>query len=61
MNDSPSPLWEPQDELLADIAIRVQLNRTDYGKAEDRYEAVRTYIERDGSRLMDKVARFSVL
>ena len=58
MNDPPSPLWEPQDELLADIAIRVQLNRTDYGKAENRYEAVRTYIERDGSRLRDKVARF---
>ena len=32
-----SPLSEPVDLLLADVAIRVQLTNTDYSKAVERY------------------------
>src|SRR5688572_5596383 len=32
-----SPLAEPLDALLADIAIRVQLSETNYRKAVERY------------------------
>lgn len=58
MTDYPSPFREPQDELLAEVAVRVQLRRTDYGEAERRYEDVRVHIERDGSPLKDRVVRF---
>jgi hypothetical protein len=42
---------EPLDALLADIAIRVQLSATDYGKAESRYETISDYLDREGSVL----------
>ena len=48
----------PIDLLLADVAIRVQLSRTDYDKAVRRYETVSEWIERDGSPLVDLVALF---
>ena len=51
-------LTDPVDVLLADVAIRVQLSRTDYGKAVERYEAVNAWIERDGSLLKDRVELF---
>ena len=41
------PLTEPVDLLLADVAIRVQLSRTDYGKAVERYETINEWIERE--------------
>ena len=52
------PLTEPVDLLLADVAIRVQLSRTDYGKAVERYQAINAWIERDDSRLKDRVQLF---
>lgn len=58
MTDYRSPFREPQDELLAEVATRVQLRGTDYGEAERRYEEVRSHIERDGSPLKDRVVRF---
>ena len=43
------------DTLLADVAIRVQLNRSDHEKAVKRYETIRNWIDRDGSPLKDRV------
>jgi hypothetical protein len=51
----PQPLDTPVDVLLADIAIRIQLSRTDYGKAVQRYQAVSDWIERPNSPLCDRV------
>lgn len=39
------------DILLADIAIRLQLSQTAHAKAVARYEAIRKWIEREGSPL----------
>ena len=55
---SPKELTEPVDLLLADIAIRVHLSRTDYGKAVNRYETINKWIERDGSPLKNRVQLF---
>ncbi len=52
---SPQPLDTPVDVLLADIAIRIQLSHTDYGKAVQRYQAVSDWIERPKSPLRDRV------
>lgn len=49
---------DPADALLADVAIRVQLSRTDYSKAVSWYEAINNCIERDGSPLKDRVELF---
>lgn len=46
---------EPIDALLADVAIRVQLSATDYGKAESRYRTISEYLDRDGSSLQGLV------
>ena len=43
------------DTLLTDVAIRIQLNRSDYDKAVDRYKAIQNWIDRDGSPLKDRV------
>ncbi len=48
-------LTDPTDALLADMAIRVQLSRTDYNKAVSRYRTINDWIERDGSPLKDRV------
>ena len=48
----------PLDLLLADVAIRIQLSRTDYDKAVRRYETISEWIERDGSPLVDLVTLF---
>jgi hypothetical protein len=52
------PLSEPIDALLADIAIRIQLNATNYGLAVTRYEAINEWIERKGSPLEGLVKLF---
>ena len=52
------PLTDPVDLLLADVAIRVQLSRTDFSKAIGRYETINAWIERDGSPLKDRVVLF---
>ena len=54
----PPQLTETPDILLADVAIRVQLSRTDYNKAVDRYQTINDWIERDGSPLKDRVQLF---
>lgn len=54
----PSPLADPADALLADVAIRVQLSRTNYDQAVGRYRAINEWIERDGSPLKDRVELF---
>ena len=54
----PSQLTETTDILLADVAIHVQLSRTDYNKAVDRYQTINDWIERDGSPLKDLVQLF---
>jgi hypothetical protein len=55
---SVDPFLNPLDAILAEIAINLQLPPGLHAKAVKRYEAVRTYIERDGSPLHDKVAAF---
>ena len=52
---SRPPLSEPVDLLLADVAIRIQLNRTDYAKAEQRYHTLGDHIDRKGSPLEGQV------
>ena len=54
----PSQLTETTDILLADVAIRVQLSRTDYNKAVDRYQTINDWLERDGSPLKDLIQLF---
>lgn len=49
------PLSEPVDVLLADVAIRIQLSRSDYRKAEQRYETLGDWIDREGSPLEGRV------
>jgi hypothetical protein len=49
------PLSEPVDLLLDDIAIRVQLSRTNYNLAVSRYQAINDWLERDGSLLRGRV------
>lgn len=46
-----TPLSEPVDELLADIAIRIQLSATDYRKAEERYKTLSDWIDRQDNPL----------
>ncbi len=52
------PLTDPADILLADVAIRIQLSKTDYNKATQRYQTINAWIERDGSPLKDRVELF---
>ncbi len=49
------PLSEPVDVLLADVAIRIQLSRTDYRKAEERYKTLGNWIDRRDSPLEGRV------
>jgi Second Messenger Oligonucleotide or Dinucleotide Synthetase domain len=46
-----SGLPEVVDTLLADIAIRIQLTRTDHDKAVDRFDVMRDWIDRPASPL----------
>jgi hypothetical protein len=48
-NPPKSALPEVVDTLLADIAIRIQLTKTDHDKAVDRFEVMRDWIDRPGS------------
>ena len=54
----PTPLSSPVDVLLADVAIRIQLSRSDHDEALGRYKAISEWIERDGSPLEDHVDLF---
>ena len=53
-----SPLTEPTDRLLADVAIRVQLGQTQYNMTVERYQKIQKLIERGGSPLEDRVQLF---
>jgi hypothetical protein len=44
-NPPRSALPEVIDVLLADIAIRIQLTKTDHDKAVDRFEVMRDWID----------------
>ena len=52
------PLTGPVDILLADVAIRIQLSRTDYDKVVSRYRTINEWIEREDSPLKDRVELF---
>jgi hypothetical protein len=52
------PYVDPLDALLADIAINIQLPPSLHSQAVGRYEAVRRFIEREGSELENSVVRF---
>src|SRR5262245_46600180 len=56
--DGFDPFLHPLDAILADLAINVQLPPGLHSQATDRYEAVRRYIEREGSPLENLVVRF---
>jgi Second Messenger Oligonucleotide or Dinucleotide Synthetase domain len=51
-----SSLPDVVDLLLADIAIRIQLTKTDHDKAVTRFEVMRDWIDRAGSPLQGRVA-----
>ena len=53
-----SSLADTTDALLADVAIRVQLSRTNYDRAVVRYRAINDWIERDDSPLKDRAELF---
>jgi hypothetical protein len=44
------------DILLADVAIRIQLSKTDHDKAVDRFATMRDWIDRQGSPLRGLVS-----
>jgi hypothetical protein len=46
------------DELLADIAVKIQLSPTLHEKAVGHYEAVHQHIDREGSPLRGRVTQF---
>ncbi|MEO6783796.1 MAG: nucleotidyltransferase [Bradyrhizobium sp.] len=50
--------YSPQDVMLADIAIRIQLSPTDYQTAIDHYHAIHEWIEREDSPLYGLVQEF---
>lgn len=50
--------YSPQDVMLADIAIRIQLSPTDYQNAIDHYHAIHEWIEREESPLYGLVQEF---
>jgi hypothetical protein len=49
-------ILDPLDALLADVAIRIQLSATDYGKAEFRNRVINDHLEREGSLLRGHVS-----
>jgi hypothetical protein len=56
--EGTDPFLDPLDAVLADIAITVQLPPGLHAKTGDRYEAVRTYAEREGSPLHGRILQF---
>ena len=49
------PFTDSVDTLLADIAIRIQLSQTAHRKADERYQALSDWIERESSPLAERV------
>ena len=50
------PLTKQTDQLLAEIAARIQLSPSRHGQAIQRYQTVAKWLEREGSPLRDKVS-----
>lgn len=48
-------LPDPVDLLLADVAIRIQLSKTDHDKAVSRFGTMQDWVDRDGSPLQGMV------
>ena len=51
------PLTKQTDQLLAEIAARIQLSPSRHRQATQRYETVAKWLEHEGSPLKDKVAQ----
>ncbi len=54
-NRPPAGLASPLDVMLASVAIRIQLSRTDYKVAVERVEALNQYLDRPGSPLRGRI------
>ena len=54
---SDGPLTKQTDQLLAEIAARIQLSPSRHRQATQRYETVAKWLEHDGSPLKDKVSQ----
>ena len=52
------PLTSQTDQLLAEIAARIQLSPSRHRQATQRYQTVAKWLEREGSPLRDKVSLF---
>lgn len=50
--------FSPLEVMLADIAVSIQLNPTDYQRAVDHYNAIHEWIEREDSPLFGLVEEF---
>ena len=50
------PTPDLADILLADVAIRIQLSKTNYDKAVDRFDTMKDWIDREGSDLRGLVS-----
>lgn len=55
---SPRPLTDLVDILLMDVALKIQISRTDHELAVDRYRVINEWVERAGSPLQGKVRTF---
>jgi hypothetical protein len=51
----PAGLASPLDVMLASVAIRIQLSRTDYRIAVERVEALNEFLDRPGSPLRGRI------
>ena len=51
------PLTRQTDQLLAEIAARIQLSPSRHRQATQRYQTVTNWLEREGSPLKDKVSQ----
>lgn len=54
----PGLLADPVDALLADVAVKIQLSRSNYERAKERYETIQRWLERDGSPLKGEIVLF---
>ena len=55
---SPKPPTDLVNILLADVALKIQLSRTDHDLAVERYHVINEWVERPGSPLRAKVRMF---
>jgi hypothetical protein len=58
LSDGFDPFQDTLDALLASIAVNLQLPPGLHAQATERYEAVRRYIEREGSPLHNRIDWF---